>query len=466
MRSLAELKPGPMDCSDIITTLERALAQSSQLGPVIYASAVLVNDTAGVSRERYVILHEKVDVAQTAKEFCGRHGIPTAACSAVGAQLQRAKGELRPQSKVIFETGVRVKEGSCTNGAPLVLYEGEPPLVRAEMFCALYHPLEGCDAIHRKLQAAHAAHVAAAQVSASFGPDRVGLEGIIAPLSADSFWEQHWQEKPIFLSRRGGGDGGRERHRHLLSLEDLDPIIRQARRNESDQSILVVKQSFQQTIQDFGELSAAYLNGSSLVIHTVELFWPPIAVLCHSLWDLFLYPSVNIYLTPPSAAAFPVHTDAQDTFILQVAGSKHWKLFEPPIKHPMQDQMLGKAPDRPLRIEELGDPAMEILVEAGDVIYIPRGWPHVAVAAQGQMSMHLTLTIPTHAYTWGKILTAAVEDVLEENPEFRNAFPVADLMWEDSRNAETEVDPTAILPRPFALLTPTPTLCRLPSITS
>ena len=52
--------------------------------------------------------------------------------------------------------------------------------------------------------------------------------------------------------------------------------------------------------------------------------------------------------------------------------------------------------------------------------------------------MHLTLTIPTHAYTWGQILTSAVDDVLEENPEFRSAFPVADLMWEDDRNPKTE----------------------------
>ena len=139
-------------------------------GPVIYASALYVNDTAGVTKEHYLLLHEKADPAQTATEFCNRHGVPSEACAEVLAKLQRAKKELKPHNKVIFETGIRVKEGSCTNGAPLVLYEGEPPLLRAEMFCALYHPIEGCDAIHRKLQSAHDAHAAAAKVAARFGP--------------------------------------------------------------------------------------------------------------------------------------------------------------------------------------------------------------------------------------------------------------------------------------------------------
>ena len=429
-----ELKPGPIDCNHVIQTLERQLSQAPQLGPVIYALPLYVNDTAGVTKEHYLLLHEKADPAQTATEFCTRHGVPSEACAEVLAKLQRAKKELKPHNKVIFETGIRVKEGSCTNGAPLVLYEGEPPLLRAEMFCALYHPIEGCDAIHRKLQSAHDAHAAAAKVAARFGPGQLGLDWLIAPVSAETFWERHWQEEPLFVQR----PAERLRHRHLVSVEDLDPIIRQARRNESDQSILVVKDSFKQTIQVFDQLSSAYLTGHSLVIHTVELFWPPIAVLCHSLWDIFLYPSVNIYLTPPSGAAFPVHTDAQDTFILQIAGEKRWRLFKPPILHPNQEQMLGKIPERPLSLEELGAPFLDLLVRPGDVIYIPRGWPHVATTPPGQMAMHLTLTIPTHAYTWGKVLTAAVDDVLEENPEFRNAFPVADLMWEDSRNLKTE----------------------------
>jgi len=54
------------------------------------------------------------------------------------------------------------------------------------------------------------------------------------------------------------------------------------------------------------------------------------------------------------------------------------------------------------------------------------------------MGLHLTLTIPTHAYSWGKILTEAIEDVLEENPAFRGAFPVAELMWDERGNEKTE----------------------------
>ena len=40
------------------------------------------------------------------------------------------------------------------------------------------------------------------------------------------------------------------------------------------------------------------------------------------------------------------------------------------------------------------------------------------------MSLHLTLTVPTHAYSVAKIVEDAVKDVLHENPAFRDAIPV------------------------------------------
>ena len=48
--------------------------------------------------------------------------------------------------------------------------------------------------------------------------------------------------------------------------------------------------------------------------------------------------TLNVYLTPPSSQGFTAHYDAHDVFILQIAGSKHWRLYDAPLRLPMESQ--------------------------------------------------------------------------------------------------------------------------------
>ena len=47
---------------------------------------------------------------------------------------------------------------------------------------------------------------------------------------------------------------------------------------------------------------------------------------------LRFYSSINMYVTPPSARGFDVHFDYEDVIIIQVHGSKRWRLWEPDRK--------------------------------------------------------------------------------------------------------------------------------------
>ena len=47
---------------------------------------------------------------------------------------------------------------------------------------------------------------------------------------------------------------------------------------------------------------------------------------------LRFYSSINMYVTPPSARGFDVHFDYEDVIIIQVHGSKRWRLWEPDPK--------------------------------------------------------------------------------------------------------------------------------------
>jgi len=88
--------------------------------------------------------------------------------------------------------------------------------------------------------------------------------------------------------------------------------------------------------------------------------------------------SINVYTTAPGfQTSMPLHTDRLDTFILQSSGRKHWQLFEPPTgKHlPVQVQ-LGKD-WQVLPKAEVGKKLIDRILEPGDMLYFPRGTPHI-----------------------------------------------------------------------------------------
>jgi hypothetical protein len=64
--------------------------------------------------------------------------------------------------------------------------------------------------------------------------------------------------------------------------------------------------------------------------------------------------------------------------------------------------------------------AAELELRPGDLLYIPRGMPHCAVAGEAT-SLHLTISVmPLY---WTDFLKAAVEQAALEAPELRRAFP-------------------------------------------
>ena len=80
-----------------------------------------------------------------------------------------------------------------------------------------------------------------------------------------------------------------------------------------------------------------------------------------------------------------VHLDEQDSLILQLDGRKHWRVWEPTRRHPVHNDIMP-AP-RPV-----DDPVLDIVIEPGDVAYVPRGWFH-SVAALEEPSLHLTVSV-------------------------------------------------------------------------
>lgn len=169
-------------------------------------------------------------------------------------------------------------------------------------------------------------------------------------------------------------------------------------------------------------LFAAYLDGCSVVNNHADQLSPHIAALCHDLQQSFPHVYANTYLTPPNQQAVPAHADDRDVFVIQILGRKEWTVYETiPIPYPYPDEQVGKdnltVPEQVLQ----GPVAIQHVLEAGNVLYMPRGFVHQARALPGEMSFHVTIALATQDWSVAGILTNATAQILHTTVEYRKA---------------------------------------------
>ena len=63
------------------------------------------------------------------------------------------------------------------------------------------------------------------------------------------------------------------------------------------------------------------------------------------------------------------------------------------------------------------------VLNPGDVLYIPRGWPHVAEAEGGAPSTHMTMTLHAQDFTWESLLRFFVLTGTGKETVFFLTFP-------------------------------------------
>jgi hypothetical protein len=141
----------------------------------------------------------------------------------------------------------------------------------------------------------------------------------------------------------------------------------------------------------------AFADGYSIVVNGIEQYVRAIAALSHSLEVELNFPTrLNAYVTPPDSTGFVPHYDPHDVLILQIQGSKTWHLSNDTVlaPHEMQTREGIVTAGCPLPID--------LCLEAGDTLYLPRGRVHSAETGS-EPSIHLTVGI--HAPTVLTLLT-------------------------------------------------------------
>ncbi|WP_406014953.1 cupin domain-containing protein [Streptomyces sp. NBC_00984] len=162
------------------------------------------------------------------------------------------------------------------------------------------------------------------------------------------------------------------------------------------------------------EFHAQLRDGASLVLDSVEKIHPAVGAAAEGL-ERFLGTSVqaNAYASWTDREGFGLHWDDHDVVVVQVHGSKRWRLYGSTREAPTFRDV--ESPETPE-----GDPVADIVLSPGDVLYLPRGWWHAVTADQGTESLHLTFGMVPHT---GADLMIWVVDQLRSSLALRKDVP-------------------------------------------
>jgi hypothetical protein len=140
----------------------------------------------------------------------------------------------------------------------------------------------------------------------------------------------------------------------------------------------------------------------------------------------------SAYLTPSNTQGLAPHHDDVEVLILQLEGSKRWNLWDH-LHMPHEADEVAPLPlpeeyshdiDRELLPTIVtGSPSCQsVLLEEGDILYLPRGTIHEAVALK-QFSTHATISVYQH-YNYKAVISRMLQPIVET--AFKEYMPLRD----------------------------------------
>jgi lysine-specific demethylase/histidyl-hydroxylase NO66 len=162
--------------------------------------------------------------------------------------------------------------------------------------------------------------------------------------------------------------------------------------------------------------------GASLVANSLEEISPEVRAATAALGDHFhARVGANAYCSFGGIQAFASHCDLHEVFAVQCEGEKVWSIYENRADAPVESP---DGPEAQAIIDSAkGGVLTQVQMRPGDVLYIPRGYYHDALA-NADASLHVTFSV---ALLTGRALFRLLEEVAMEDPAFREYLPDARL---------------------------------------
>jgi len=163
-----------------------------------------------------------------------------------------------------------------------------------------------------------------------------------------------------------------------------------------------------------------YKAGATICATGLDLAFGELAEICKMLkarLNFLGLITVNGYLSP-SGSGFGKHIDTRGVTVVQLRGTKHWKVSHSPLEHyPLWVNYTDSTREDKLShfVEECG--YSDIILKPGDIMYLPPGIVHEAKADDVSLSLNIAFDYIGH--THADYLSVWIKKQLLGYPELR-----------------------------------------------
>jgi bifunctional lysine-specific demethylase and histidyl-hydroxylase MINA len=255
------------------------------------------------------------------------------------------------------------------------------------------------------------------------------LDDIMAPLGAERFFAEYEGKKPLHLQ------GAAEKFARVMTFAQLNRLLGQITIwSHTSLELVLDKEPVAATAycapavgRDGGQVLRpdpdkvkAYLRrGATLVANDIDHLSPGLTDFARTLEEaLGGKVQGNLYLSSKKRQGFAAHFDTHDVYAVHVEGTKTWQVYEgrldDPIAHPR-----FKAMSREQHDKHRGGLMMEVRMKPGDLLYLPRGWYHDALADEGP-AVHIAFGV---TYPIGLDVLSMLFEHMVAEPRFRANLP-------------------------------------------
>lgn len=259
----------------------------------------------------------------------------------------------------------------------------------------------------------------------------LSLDELLHPITPAQFRAEYQDRKPLHIPASPGG-----RKQAVLPWSAFNtllnqPVVWTAQNMKlmrdhlpvpTEQYCKMVQSPTGRVMRPWPQKVEMFLStGASLVANDVLQLHAPLTEIGQMLGRTFAAGiGANIYCSFNGVQAFGTHFDNHDVFVVHTEGEKVWNLYEN-----RDDNPVDPAPDnletRRWFEQNRGALMAEVHMKPGDVLYLPRGWFHDALA-KDEASLHVTFSVNP---LYGRILLSLLDNAAMQNSAFREYFPPA-----------------------------------------